>query len=86
MPGNVYALLYAVLMLVRISPSRRGVLAVLTVLVRLLAKKLGIKPMTLVCRTLVLVAAVATFTALIFLIVYILVQWRAVFEAFADSL
>ena len=74
MPGNVYALLYAVLMLVRNIAIAAGVLAVLTVLVRLLAKKLGIKPMTLVCRTLVLVAAVATFTALIFLIVYILVH------------
>ena len=74
MPGNVYALLYALLMLVRNIAIAAGVLAVLTVLVRLLAKKLGIKPMTLVCRTLVLVAAVATFTALIFLIVYILVH------------
>lgn len=74
MPDNVYALLYAVLMLVRNIAIAAGVLAVLTVLVRLLAKKLGIKPMTLVCRTLVLVAAVATFTALIFLIVYILVH------------
>ncbi len=74
MPDNVYALLYAVLMLVRNIAIAAGVLAVLTVLVRLLAKKLGIKPMTLVCTTLVLVAAVATFTALIFLIVYILVH------------
>lgn len=68
------AILYMVLILARNVLITAAVLAVAAVLVRLLAKKLGMKPMTLVCKVLVLGAAVITFAALIFLIVYILVH------------
>ena len=68
------AILYMVLILARNVLITAAVLAVVAVLVRLLAKKLGIKPMTLVGKVFVWGAAIVTFAALIFLIVYILVH------------